>query len=113
MQRLVREASEYQARLARGTTYQAFSNFYVRVSLAGIEPVGSVLRVICVAIKQLYNRGLIDQAINQQERNNNSWYAAAEPNQFEPTHSRNQTRFPVNWLRTPTVRLNLDLALPH
>ncbi len=28
-------------------------------------------------------------------------------------HSRNQTRFPVNWLRTPTVRLNLDLALPH
>ncbi len=28
-------------------------------------------------------------------------------------HSRNQTRFPVNSLRTPTVRLNLDLALPH
>jgi hypothetical protein len=28
-------------------------------------------------------------------------------------HWRNQTRFPVNWLRTPTVRLNLDLALPH
>jgi hypothetical protein len=26
---------------------------------------------------------------------------------------RNQTRFPVSWLRTPTVRLNLDLALPH
>ncbi len=38
---------------------------------------------------------------------NNSWYAAAETNQFEPMHWRNQTRFPVNWLRTPTVRLNL------
>ncbi len=56
---------------------------------------------------------LINQAINQQERNNNSWYAAAETNRFEPMHWRNQTRFPVNWLRTPTVRLNLDLALPH
>ncbi len=28
-------------------------------------------------------------------------------------YKRNQTRLPVNWLRTPTVRLNLDLALPH
>jgi hypothetical protein len=56
---------------------------------------------------------LINQAINQQERSNNSCYSAAETNQLEPTHYRNQTRFPVNWLRTPTVRLNLDLALPH
>ncbi len=31
---------------------------FVRVSLAGIEPVGfRVLRVICVTIKQSYNRG--------------------------------------------------------
>ena len=60
---------------------------------------------------------IINRAINQQEpdseRNNNSWYAAAETNQLEPMDQRNQTRFPANWLRTPTVRLNLDLALPH
>jgi hypothetical protein len=29
---------------------------------------------------------LINQAINQQERNINGWYAAAETNQFEPMH---------------------------
>ncbi len=47
-----------------GTTYQANSvleTFSVEVSLAGIEPtggrVGSVLRMICVAIALSYNRG--------------------------------------------------------
>ena len=30
-----------------------------------------------------------------------------------PCHQRNQTRFPMDWLRTRTVRLNLDLPLPH
>ncbi len=52
------------------------------------------------------------QSISKNETTN-SWYAAAETNQLEPMHSRNKTRFPVSWLRTPTVRLNLDLALPH
>jgi hypothetical protein len=29
---------------------------------------------------------LINQAINQQERKNSSWYAAAGTNQLEPMH---------------------------
>ncbi len=59
---------------------------------------------------------LISQSINQSARTKQQQLASRSGNKrvrSNPCHQRNQARFPLDCLRTRTVRLNLDLALPH
>ena len=55
----------------------------------------------------------INQSINQQERNNNSWHPAAGANQFEAIQSAESNTISIELVPHAHRRLNPHLAPPH